>query len=83
MAGLAGIGLLTMSIGVGAKISRQRRITSDAVLLVYVAAMLSQAAFAPAGIDALAGAFALAVLVGDGGVLLLRSALVFHAARHS
>lgn len=83
MAGLAGIGLLTMSIGVGAKISRQRRITSDAVLLVYIAAMLSQAAFAPAGIDALAGAFALAVLVGDGGVLLLRSALVFHAARHS
>ncbi|MCA8958398.1 MAG: hypothetical protein KDC87_20135, partial [Planctomycetes bacterium] len=65
-------GVLRLGLGVGLRLGRLRRVRPDAVLLIYVAALLLQHAIHGQGTaDALPAALALACLSGDGAMTLV------------
>jgi hypothetical protein len=70
---LAGLGGLRLILAVGLRLPRLRRVTPDALLLIYVAVTIAQYAFGEVDTDALVAAPAMAVLLAEGavGVLLL------------
>ena len=55
-----------MVLGVGLRLNRLRTVRPDAVLFLYVAALMMQYFLSEPGVDRLPAAPALACLVGDG-----------------
>ena len=74
---LAALGAFRLLLGVGLRIERLRRVTPEALLLIYSAALVAQWSLSDRDTDAIMAAPALAVLIAEGAAMVLLTARGF------